>query len=415
MFATNRKVAILGAGPIGLEAALYARTLGFEAIIYEKGRVANHVQQWGHVRLFSPFEMNVTPLGIETIRQHEMDYSFPEKSQYTTGREHVTAYLEPLSRVALLEGTLRPFTEVLGISRRGFLKGEAVGSDERMHEPFRILVRTQDTERFEEADVVLDCTGTYSHPRYLGNGGLPALGELSARLHIRSHLEDILGADRETYAGKRTLVVGGGYSAATTIRSLVKLAAEAPNTTIVWLTRTKRALPLVRYPDDPLQERDALARGVNDLVSKPSSVLEYHNQCVIEEVKNDNQTFHVTVTTQKEIKSFTVDNVVANVGYTPNNELYRELQVHECYASLGPMKLAAAMLGAAGGDCLQQASHGADTLRNPEPNFYILGSKSYGRNSNFLLRVGFEQVRDVFRLMTDQPELDLYTQQTHSL
>jgi len=35
-------------------------------------------------------------------------------------------------------------------------------------------------------------------------------------------------------------------------------------------------------------------------------------------------------------------------------------------------------------------------LRNPEPGFFILGAKSYGRNSNFLLRIGWQQVDDVF-------------------
>ena len=31
-------------------------------------------------------------------------------------------------------------------------------------------------------------------------------------------------------------------------------------------------------------------------------------------------------------------------------------------------------------------------MRNPEPRFYIVGMKSYGRNSSFLMRVGYEQV-----------------------
>jgi hypothetical protein len=84
------------------------------------------------------------------------------------------------------------------------------------------------------------------------------------------------------------------------------------------------------------------------------------------------------------------------------------LQVHECYATLGPIKLAAALLKHAGGDCLTLGPQGPETLRNPEPNFYLLGAKSYGRNSQFLLRTGFEQVREVFTLITGKPGLDLY-------
>lgn len=79
--------------------------------------------------------------------------------------------------------------------------------------------------------------------------------------------------------------------------------------------------------------------------------------------------------------------------------MYRQLQVHECYATSGPMRLAAALLASSSEDCLTQESHGPDTLRNPEPDFFILGSKSYGRNTTFLMRVGWEQVADVFALL----------------
>ena len=92
-----------------------------------------------------------------------------------------------------------------------------------------------------------------------------------------------------------------------------------------------------------------------------------------------------------------VDHLVSLTGYRPDASLYSELHVHQCYASDGPMKLAATLLaasapGAASGDCLKQAAPGPHTLLNPEPNFFILGMKSYGRNSAFLMRVGYEQV-----------------------
>ena len=56
------------------------------------------------------------------------------------------------------------------------------------------------------------------------------------------------------------------------------------------------------------------------------------------------------------------------------------------------MKLAATLMGG-GGDCLKQAVPGPATLCNPENDFFVIGMKSYGRGSAFLLRVGFEQVR----------------------
>ena len=94
-----------------------------------------------------------------------------------------------------------------------------------------------------------------------------------------------------------------------------------------------------------------------------------------------------------------MDRIVGLTGCLGDTGLYRQLQVHECYATAAPMNLSAALLGAAGGaggqDCLAQESHGVDVLRSPEPNFFVLGMKSYGRNSAFLLRVGYEQVDEV--------------------
>ena len=98
-------------------------------------------------------------------------------------------------------------------------------------------------------------------------------------------------------------------------------------------------------------------------------------------------------------EQLSVDRIIANVGYRPDRRLWEELQVHECYASQGPMKLAAALLGEASADCLSQSGHGAETLRNPELGLFILGSKSYGRDSRFLIRIGLEQIRDVFSLI----------------
>jgi hypothetical protein len=93
-----------------------------------------------------------------------------------------------------------------------------------------------------------------------------------------------------------------------------------------------------------------------------------------------------------------VDRILGLTGAVGDPSLYRQLQIHECYATSGPMNLSAALLGA-GGDCLAQESHGVDTLVNPEPDFFILGAKSYGRNTTFLMRVGWQQVDEVFGLL----------------
>ena len=115
-----------------------------------------------------------------------------------------------------------------------------------------------------------------------------------------------------------------------------------------------------------------------------------------------------------------VGRVLAMVGYRPDTALTQELQVtarqqldtpqhctaqvHYCYASEAPMRLAASLLaaGGGGGDCLAQVAGGDDTLVSPEHGVFILGMKSYGRSSSFLLRLGHQQVEAVIRILQHQ-------------
>jgi thioredoxin reductase len=405
------RVAVLGAGPIGLEAALYGRTLGHPVTIYERGRVGEHLHRWGHVRLFSPFGMNCTSLGRAAIQTGKQRAQLPADGDVLTGREHLARYLEPLAQTEGIREALRLNTQVLHIGRHGFLKEDLPGEGRRGKAAFRLLFREPNKpEQADEADVVLDCTGTYGQHRWLGEGGVPAQGETAAEPHITYGLEDVLGERRNYYAGKNVLVVGGGYSAASTVCALADLAEKHPDTWVIWLARTTGSQPLKRIPADPLRERDRLAARANTLATRGEGNVEFHSQSWIQAVEcyGKDQAFKVRGHVAGEPHTWEVERLIANVGYSPNRDLYRELQVHECYASLGPMKLAAGLLGQGGDDCLKYTSPGPDTLRNPEPGFYILGAKSFGRNSNFLLRVGFEQVRDVFTLIAGKPGLDLY-------
>src|SRR5689334_18000263 len=101
------RIAVLGAGPIGLEAALYARALQLPVTVYERGRAGEHVQRWGHVRLFSPFGMNVTPLGRAALLADHPRHDFPADADIITGRDHVARYLQPLAQSAALRDALR--------------------------------------------------------------------------------------------------------------------------------------------------------------------------------------------------------------------------------------------------------------------------------------------------------------------
>ncbi len=150
-------IAILGAGPTGLEAALAAAEAGLPFTLYEAApTVAGNVRAWGHVRLFTPWEMNVSP----RMRRH-LEAPAPVRIRMPHRQRPRRALLAPLAALPEIAPNLRLGTRVLGIGREGLLKHEEIATAERGRRPFRILLADgSGREWTESADVVIDATGT---------------------------------------------------------------------------------------------------------------------------------------------------------------------------------------------------------------------------------------------------------------
>ncbi len=407
---TRRRLAIVGGGPVGIECALYGAWLGHEVGVYEAGEVGCHLRQWGHVRMFSPWPLNVSRLGLAALGSGARAGAAFPAGECPTGHKFLERYLRPLVESAPLKGRVHERTRVLAIGRDRLLKAERVGSPDRAEQPFRLLVsEAAGSERVVHADLVIDASGVFSQHNWMGSGGVPAAGERALEGSIDYGLPDVAGQRAQEFAGRRTLVVGAGLSAATMAIDLAGLARREPGTRVVWALREKGRDPYEPVPDDPLPLRSKLMKGASRLLQGADAAVQCLRGWCVEEIRSvPGGGFEVDLSREGSLRHERVDRVIANVGYRPDRSLYEELQVHECFATQGPMRLAAELLGETSTDCLAQRSHGAESLRNPEPDFFILGAKSYGRNPRFLISVGRAQIRDLFRAVERDHGLDLY-------
>lgn len=384
---TPARLAILGAGPIGLEAALYARFLGYDVALYEQGDIAASVRRWQHVRMFTPFAQNRSPLGLAAIEAHDESYQPPADNALLTGAEWLASYLLPLAQTDLVSDHLRLHTTVIAVGKEEVLRGDLPGHEDRGDWSFRVLSQTAaGDEQLDTFDGVLDCTGVFANANWLGHGGIPAIGERLLRDAIEYRLPDILGRDRPRYADKHTLLVGAGSSAATNVVALAELALAVPGTRITWITRREGAAsaggPVQIAVADPLPARSELTGRANEL--SRSSVITHWPQTVVERVSQASLDAPFAVELSGEhAGTIQIDAIIANVGYRPDFSFLAELQLNHDPRSPSP-------------------------LRQVEPNYYVLGHKSCSRGSNFLFQDGLTQIRDAFRILGDRDTLDLY-------
>ena len=133
------RLIVIGAGPIGIAAALEATHRGYDVTVLEGGEVGDALLQWGSTRFFSPFAMNITP------RMREMlNGTGQPDDALLTGREMVDFVLRPLAQQEPLRSRLRTRHRVLAIGRRGLTREDYAGHpgrrDQALGRPFAAIM-----------------------------------------------------------------------------------------------------------------------------------------------------------------------------------------------------------------------------------------------------------------------------------
>ena len=380
----NLPVAVIGGGPVGLAAAAHLIARGLTVKVYEAGpAVATNLRDWGHVRVFTPWRYCIDAAAAKLLQRHGWRMTAPDA--FPSGDELARDYIEPLAALPEFAGVIETAARVSGISRSGINK---VVSRDRERRPFKLVVETAAGARRDHARAVIDASGTWQTPNPLGADGLPAEGEATFRERIAYGIPDILRGSRKTYAGKTTLVVGSGHSAGNALLDLARLTRNEPGTTTIWATRSADLARIYSGGDaDQLPARGELGVEVKELAESGGvTLVTGFSTAAILGVDGRLMVEGETIDGSRRIGP--VDRIVAATGQRPDLSLTRELRLEldpwlESAKALGPL------VDPNLHSCGSVPPHGHRELSHPEPGFYTVGIKSYGRAPTFLLLTGY--------------------------
>ena len=375
-------VAIIGAGPIGLAAAAHLKLYNLPFIILEKQEVAANVASWEHVQLFSPWEFNVDSAAKQLLEN--TGWTMPDKNDIPTGKALREDYLLPLSE--LFKEQLHTNEEVIAMTK---LNTDKMKSANRTNKPFLIFTNYGQATKTYKVSAIIDATGTWGHANPAVSHGVWLPSE-KAVSHKINYMIPNLATTSSRYANKRIAVVGGGHSAINSLLQLVELKAVYPQTEITWILRKNRVEDaLGGGTADELAARGELGLKMKQILSDKTIHVEtpFYIQSILEKEEG-----LILKGTDHKIGPF--DELIVNTGSRPDFSIHSELRFDVDSSTEAVTKLAS-LIDPNLHSCGTVPAHGEKELRQPEANFYIVGSKSYGRAPTFLMATGYEQVRSI--------------------
>ncbi|RNC84414.1 MAG: glutamate synthase [Balneola sp.] len=382
-------VAIIGAGPIGLAAAAHLNKRNQPFIILESGmEIADSVRSWEHVPMFSPWKLNIDKASRELLARY--NWKEPGLNRIPTGKELIEEYLLPLSETKEITPFIRLSSKVISVTRKRISKLRNLGRDSA---PFMLRVETDDGVKIVEARAVIDASGTWKTPKPSGADGLPAIGEELLGDKIFYGIPDVLGKEKDRYAGKDVAVIGGGHSAINALLELADLKKENQEMNLTWiLTKARVEDAYGGLDNDELPGRGKVGQRVKELVD--SNEVDVLTPFFVEEMERKGNKVAIHGDSLGSTNSIMVDEVITATGLKPDISIFRELRINLDQATESPVKLAP-LIDPNIHSCGSVRPHGEAELSHPEKDFYIVGMKSYGRAPTFLLATGYEQVRSV--------------------
>lgn len=236
---TPATIAVIGGGPVGLEAAIYGRFLGYFVSIFEQRRVAHRMLDWHDRPLAVTVGECTTSMGHAAIAAQNPEYVKRPAGEVYTGRSFAEEYLLPLAKTDLLFDDIHFLSPVADVSRCRTYVTDEMERQERCNDEFRILVEGRHRGPWvSRADIVIDCRGSVQKQSGMGPGGGLAIGEAALRDSFLLHTPLDRKFEAKSVVGKHVCLVGQSVRAAQFATEYLKQFGQEAGSRLTWVVRS---------------------------------------------------------------------------------------------------------------------------------------------------------------------------------
>ncbi len=378
-FDTPATIAIIGGGPVGVEAGLYARFLGYDVWLFDSIKVGHRQLAWWDQPLPQAFGKVTSSLGLAALVAQGTAGELPAPDACLTYREYVEKYLLPVARTDLLYDSVQIQSPVLSISRTGC--DAATPAEQRAEQEFRLLIDSKQRGEYTQlVDIVIDCSGL-SQSSGLASGGGIAIGQRACQPSMQMGKVAVLGKHRDKFAGRHTLLFGRDQRACANAVELSRLAEQVEGTKLTWIIPKR-----LGEPEHP-QLEDHCDAG---FVSAVQRLVNNDHACVVRLSAWGIEALQVDETAGWLARLQVADEETLEVrGDTFLN----------CHDAICDWSFAASLAG---------VPAMVNDNMTAEPHYYVLGQKALGPTEACTFEKNFEQVKRVFAIIGGRADLDLY-------
>lgn len=377
---TPATIAVIGGGPVGVEAALYARFLGYSVMLFDAAKVGGSLAKWGDWKMDASWAEVTSSLGLAALQAQGNNGELPP-DQRVSYREYLERYLLPVARSDLIYDSVQINSRVDSISRLCCGAAATSSLSKRAELEFRLLIDSAKRGEYSQvADIVLDCSGlNWQHSGMASGGGL-AVGQRGATAELLNGKVDVLGKMADRLRGSHCVLWGDDVTACANAFDVSVLAEQYPGTRLTWVlpkqsNKTDHGLSVPEQFPERVQQR------LSEMLSSTVEGVACVNAWGIEAMSREQDRWKLRL----------------QVGLEETLDIECD-HVFQCSQPLPDWSFAGAL----------DASSSDRLMITREPHYYVLGSKSHYGFEPPSMQICFQQIRTVFELVGGRRGLDLY-------